>query len=108
MIPGFPVLSVAAILSSFLLFLVLITSAVRQSWNLAVTVLCVSLFLESLLGGITTIIWADNAKIKYYALCDICASFTRSVVFFLHSRLGHQRATFKYTILLSSLRAHWL
>ncbi|KZV65157.1 fungal pheromone STE3G-protein-coupled receptor [Peniophora sp. CONT] len=54
-----------------MLLLVLITSFVRQSWNLGVTLLCFWLFLELATESVDAIIWSDNADIKLYIYCDI-------------------------------------
>ena len=69
--PTYPLYPVAAITSAALLLLVLMTSFIRQSTNLAVMFLCFWLFLENLTYGINSIIWADNADIKLYVYCDI-------------------------------------
>ncbi|VDC00590.1 unnamed protein product [Peniophora sp. CBMAI 1063] len=54
-----------------MLLLVLLTSFIRQSWNLGVAFLCFWLFLETLTAGINGIIWSSNAEIKLYVYCDI-------------------------------------
>ncbi|VDB95525.1 unnamed protein product [Peniophora sp. CBMAI 1063] len=54
-----------------MLLLVLLTSFIRQSWNLGVAFLCFWLFWENLTGGIDSIVWADNADIKLDVYCDI-------------------------------------
>ena len=69
--PTYPLYPVACILSAVMLLLVLLTSFVRQSWNLGVAFLCFWLFLENLTEGIDTIVWSDNADIKLYVYCDI-------------------------------------
>ncbi|KZV66401.1 STE3-domain-containing protein [Peniophora sp. CONT] len=69
--PSYPLYSIASILAAAMLLLVLLTSFIRQSWNLGVTFLCFWLFLENLTNGITTIIWADNGDVKLYVYCDI-------------------------------------
>ena len=58
-----------------MLLLVLLTSFVRQSWNLGVAFLCFWLLLENLTFGINAIVWADNADIKAYVYCDIGAPY---------------------------------
>ncbi|KZV65950.1 fungal pheromone STE3G-protein-coupled receptor [Peniophora sp. CONT] len=63
-----------------MLLLVLLTSFIRQSWNLGVAFLCFWLFLENLTNGIDAIIWADNAEIKLYVYCDI-VSRMQSITF---------------------------
>ena len=69
--PTYPLYSIACLLASAMLLLVLLTSFIRQSWNFGVALLCFWLFLENLIGGIDAIIWSDNADIKLYAYCDI-------------------------------------
>ncbi|VDB87009.1 unnamed protein product [Peniophora sp. CBMAI 1063] len=69
--PTYPLYPVASILASAMLFLVLLTSFVRQTWNLGVTFLSFWLFWENLAQGIDTIIWSDNADVKLYVYCDI-------------------------------------
>ena len=70
--PTYPLYPVACILAATLLFLVLLTSFVRQSWNFGIASLCFWLFCENLLGGVNAIIWADNFDVKHYVYCDIC------------------------------------
>ncbi|KZV71174.1 fungal pheromone STE3G-protein-coupled receptor, partial [Peniophora sp. CONT] len=69
--PTYPLYPIACILASVMLFLVLTTSFVRQSWNLGVTFLCLWLCFELLAGAVDAIIWSDNADIKLYVYCDI-------------------------------------
>ncbi|VDB95449.1 unnamed protein product [Peniophora sp. CBMAI 1063] len=54
-----------------MLLLVLLTSFLRQSWNLGVAFSRFWLFFENLTGGINSVIWSDNADIKLYVYCDI-------------------------------------
>ena len=69
--PTYPLYPIASILAAAMLLLVLLTSFVRQSWNLGVAFLCFWLFFENLTGGINAIIWSDNADVKLYIYCDI-------------------------------------
>ncbi|VDB86999.1 unnamed protein product [Peniophora sp. CBMAI 1063] len=69
--PTYPLYPIASLLASVMLLLVLLTSFVRQSWNLGVALLCFWLFWQNLAQGINTIIWHDNADIKLYVYCDI-------------------------------------
>ncbi|VDB87013.1 unnamed protein product [Peniophora sp. CBMAI 1063] len=69
--PTYPLYPIACFLAAAMLFLVLLTSFVRQSWNLGVAFLSFWLFFEVLTAGIDTIIWSDNADIKLYVYCDI-------------------------------------
>ncbi|VDB95529.1 unnamed protein product [Peniophora sp. CBMAI 1063] len=54
-----------------MLLLVLLTSFVRQTWNLGVAFLCFWLFWENLVQGVDAVIWSDNADLKLYVYCDI-------------------------------------
>ncbi|VDC03117.1 unnamed protein product [Peniophora sp. CBMAI 1063] len=54
-----------------MLLFVLLTSFVRQSWNLGVAFLCFWLFIENLIYAVNAIIWFDNADVKLYAYCDL-------------------------------------
>ncbi|KZV68511.1 STE3-domain-containing protein [Peniophora sp. CONT] len=69
--PSYPLHPIACILAATMLILVLLTSFIRQNWNLCVTFLCFWLFLENLTGAANTIIWSDNADIKHFVYCDI-------------------------------------
>ncbi|VDC00863.1 unnamed protein product [Peniophora sp. CBMAI 1063] len=69
--PTYPLYPIACILTAAMLFLVLLTNFIRQSWNLGVALLCFWLFLENLTGGIDAVIWSNNADIKLYVYCDI-------------------------------------
>ena len=69
--PTYPLCPIACFLSAAMLLLVLLTSFVRQSWNLGVAFLCFWLFWDDLTLGINAIIWSDNADIKLYVYCDI-------------------------------------
>ncbi|VDB95521.1 unnamed protein product [Peniophora sp. CBMAI 1063] len=69
--PTYPLYPIACILAAAMLLLVLLTSFIRQTWNLGVAFLCFWLFFENLAGGADAIIWSDNADIKLYVYCDI-------------------------------------
>ncbi|VDC04657.1 unnamed protein product [Peniophora sp. CBMAI 1063] len=69
--PTYPLYPLASILAAAMIVLVFLTSLIRQSWNLGVALLCFWLFFENLTNGINTIIWADNADVKFYVYCDI-------------------------------------
>ncbi|VDC07841.1 unnamed protein product [Peniophora sp. CBMAI 1063] len=69
--PTYPLFPIASFLASAMLSMVLLTSFVHQRWNLGVAFLCFWLFLENLLGGVSAIIWSDNADVKLYVYCDI-------------------------------------
>ena len=70
-VPNYPLYPIACILAAAMLLLVLLTSLVRQSWNLGVAFLCFWLFFENLTGGINAILWSDNSDIKLDFYCDI-------------------------------------
>ncbi|VDB86831.1 unnamed protein product [Peniophora sp. CBMAI 1063] len=69
--PTYPLFPAASILAAVMLWLVLLTSFVRQNWNLGLVLLCFWLSLQNLVVGVDAIIWSDNADIKYYVWCDI-------------------------------------
>ena len=69
--PTYPLYPIACFVAAIMLFLVLLTSFVRQSWNLGVNFLCFWLFLEILTAGVNAVIWADNTDAKFYVYCDI-------------------------------------
>ncbi|VDC00337.1 unnamed protein product [Peniophora sp. CBMAI 1063] len=69
--PTYPLRPIACILSSAMMLLVLLTSFMRQSWNLGVAFLCFWLFFNNLTLGINGIIWADNSEVKHLIYCDI-------------------------------------
>ena len=70
--PTYPLYPIASVVAAALLFLVLLTSFVRQSWNFGIASLCFWLFCENLLGGINAVIWSDNFDVKLHVYCDIC------------------------------------
>ncbi|KZV73945.1 STE3-domain-containing protein [Peniophora sp. CONT] len=69
--PTYPLYPVICVVSSVSLLFVLLTNAVRHSWNLGVAFLCFWLFFENLTNAVNAIIWSDNAAIKHYVYCDI-------------------------------------
>ncbi|VDC06428.1 unnamed protein product [Peniophora sp. CBMAI 1063] len=69
--PTYPFLPIAGLLAAVMLLLVLLTSFVRQSWNLGVVFLCFWLFLDNIVVSTNAIVWSDNSDIKYYTYCDI-------------------------------------
>ena len=71
--PTYPLYPLACILASTGVSCVLLTSFLRQNWNLGVTFLCFWLFIENLVGAVNAMIWSDNADIKLYVYCDIGA-----------------------------------
>lgn len=54
-----------------MLLLVLLTSFMRQRWNLGVALLCFWIFFENVTNAISAIAWADNADLKFYIYCDV-------------------------------------
>ena len=72
--PTYPLYSLACLLASIGVLFVLLTSFVRQNWNLGVTFLCFWLCIENLSNGIDAVIWSDNADVKLYVYCDIVRS----------------------------------
>ena len=73
--PTYPLYPVACFLSSAMLLSVLLTSFIRQSWNLGVTFLCGWLLLYNLINAVDYIVWSDNDNIKLYFWCDVSACF---------------------------------
>ena len=71
--PTYPLYPILSIICSACLLLVLSTSVIRLKWNLGVSMLCAGLFVETLLVGVNTIVWADSAEVKATWYCDICA-----------------------------------
>ena len=69
--PTYPLYPVACVVASTMLLLVLMTSFVRQSWNLGVTCLCFWLVCVNVTGAVSAVVWSDNADIKLYVYCDI-------------------------------------
>ncbi|KAJ7160415.1 pheromone A receptor-domain-containing protein [Mycena filopes] len=69
--PTYPLYPTLCIISAFFMFLILTHSYIRQSWNLAVTLLCVGLFLDNLTLGINAVVWRNNADIKVPVYCDL-------------------------------------
>ena len=69
--PTYPLYPIACSISSVMLFLVLLTSFVRQRWNFGVASLCFWLFFETLSDVISAVIWSDNGDVKLYVYCDI-------------------------------------
>ncbi|KAJ7611170.1 pheromone A receptor-domain-containing protein [Roridomyces roridus] len=69
--PTYPLYPTLCIVSAFFMFLLLTHSFIRRTWNLAVTLLCIGLFLDNLTHGINAVVWRDNADIKVPVYCDI-------------------------------------
>ncbi|KAJ7438407.1 pheromone A receptor-domain-containing protein [Mycena galericulata] len=69
--PTYPLYPTLCIISAFFMFLILSHSFIRQTWNLAVTFLCIGLFLDNLTHGINAVVWRDNADIKVPVYCDL-------------------------------------
>ena len=69
--PTYPMRPIACILAAMMLLLVLANSLIRRNWNLGVTFLCLWVLVDNVLEALNTIIWSDNANIKFYVYCDI-------------------------------------
>ena len=69
--PTYPLYPIASTIAAAMLFLVLLTSFVRQNWNLGVAFLSFWLLLENVTEAVNTVVWSDNADIKHYIYCDI-------------------------------------
>jgi hypothetical protein len=69
--PTYPLYPILSIVAAFFMFLILSHSLIRQSWNLAVTFLCIGLFFDDLTHGINAVVWRDNADIKVPVYCDL-------------------------------------
>ncbi|KZV71825.1 STE3-domain-containing protein [Peniophora sp. CONT] len=69
--PSYPLYPVASILAAVMLLLVLLTSFIRQSWNLGVAFLCFWLFFENTTRAVTTVLWSDNTHVMLHVYCDI-------------------------------------
>ncbi|KAF7354317.1 STE3-domain-containing protein [Mycena venus] len=69
--PTYPLYPVLCIISAFCMFLVLTHSFIRQTWNLAVTFLCIGVFFDNLTHGFNAVVWRDNSDIKVPVYCDI-------------------------------------
>ena len=69
--PTYPLFPIACIIAATMLLLVLLTSLVRQSWNLGVLFLCFWLFFENLFFSVNTIVWSNNFDVKLSIYCDI-------------------------------------
>lgn len=68
--PTYPLLPIANFICLFLVLLPLST-LVRGSWNMGVHVLAIWVALESLIRGVNSIVWADNANVIAPVWCDI-------------------------------------
>ncbi|VDB88613.1 unnamed protein product [Peniophora sp. CBMAI 1063] len=70
MLAEYPAIPILGFISSTLLLLVLLTSIERRSWNFGLTVLSFCICVENFFGSIETIIWRNDAEIRYYGFCD--------------------------------------
>ncbi|KZV70306.1 hypothetical protein PENSPDRAFT_685563 [Peniophora sp. CONT] len=110
--PTYPLSPIANIIAAALLSLVLLSSAVRRSWNLGLAILCFWLFLEALTNGIGGIIWANNAEIKLHVYCDITsrvqiiALVVKPMAIFILMRRLHKISGFQTTE-MRMRRANW-
>ena len=69
--PTYPFFPIACFVSAFLMILALMNKVVRQSWNLGVTMICLSISCVCVITGTNAILWAKDASIKYVVWCDI-------------------------------------
>jgi len=67
----YPLYPIASIMCSVALTLLLATQYIRQSWNIALLLLCVYLIVGNLCYGINTIVWARDWDVKLLVYCDI-------------------------------------
>ncbi|KZV72023.1 hypothetical protein PENSPDRAFT_684048 [Peniophora sp. CONT] len=77
--PTYPAFPVVSLLAASLLLVILLSSFVRQSWNLGVAFLCFWLFFENLTFAINAVIWSDNADVKLYIYCDIASTHLQMI-----------------------------
>ncbi|VDB86863.1 unnamed protein product [Peniophora sp. CBMAI 1063] len=69
--PTYPLYPISCTLAAAMLLLTLLTSIIRQSWNLGVALLCFWLCLENVTYAVNTVLWADNADARLYVYCGI-------------------------------------
>ena len=69
--PTYPLLPIACAIAVTMLLLVLLTSLVRQRWNLGVLFLCFWILVDNVVFGVNAIVWSDNFDVKLYVYCDI-------------------------------------
>ena len=69
--PTYPFYALFCASASAGVFLALLTSFIRQRWNLGVALLCFWLFVENVVDTINSVVWSDNADVKLYIYCDI-------------------------------------
>jgi len=72
--PSYPLFPIAGIVFYSLMFLLLTTNFMRQSWNLGVPVMCANLGVLNLIQSINAILWANTSEVKAVIYCDIGAS----------------------------------
>ncbi|KAJ7712971.1 pheromone A receptor-domain-containing protein [Mycena olivaceomarginata] len=99
--PTYPLYPILSIVAAFFMFLILSHSLIRQSWNLAVTFLCIGLFFDNLTHGINAVVWRDNADIKVPVYCDLVSrlqflmNFLPSITSLLITRRLHIISTLR-------------
>ncbi|VDC07907.1 unnamed protein product [Peniophora sp. CBMAI 1063] len=71
--PTYPLYPVASTLAGLMMLFVLLTSLIRQNWNLGVAFLCFWLLFENVTYAADTIVWSDNIDLKSYAFCDFAS-----------------------------------
>jgi len=73
--PTYPLFPVLCLICPALILLVFVASVVRQPMNIALWILCFTLFFETLTYGVDHVLWADNVDIKNIWLCDAVSHF---------------------------------
>lgn len=69
--PTYPAVPIVNLVAAFLTLLTLLTSA-RRSRNTGILLLCIWLFIGTLIQGIETIVWSRDAVNRTPVWCDIC------------------------------------
>ncbi|VDC05736.1 unnamed protein product [Peniophora sp. CBMAI 1063] len=69
--PSYPLTPLASFIAAGLLVPVLLSSLVRESWNLGVIFLCFWLICQNVIFALNAVLWADNVDVKLYAYCEI-------------------------------------
>ncbi|KAI0316927.1 pheromone A receptor-domain-containing protein [Amylostereum chailletii] len=69
--PTYPLVPILNIVSACLVLFSLLNRSIHHHWNIGVGLLGAWVFVEDLIGGIDSIVWADNADDKSPIWCDI-------------------------------------
>ena len=89
--PTYPLLPLAGFVASALLLPVLLSSIARESWNLGVIFLCVSLIFQNFIFAINAVLWRNNADMKLFVYCEMSK---RLNTYGSHTLLTHFVASF--------------